>query len=141
LICKMKIEYAKIRDTQELADIDKIGNKELKGWSPNSKLDFIKNIKKLKYKIIIAKEKNKIIGYLSLRLDKDSRWIWVEDVYVIKDLRNKGIAGDLIRKAINFRNDKFPARRLVLLTPDRNLNIFSRLGFKKTMNFMEYKNA
>lgn len=133
----MKTEIAKIGDAKELEKIDEIGGRELPNWLPNKKNDFIKLIKKKS--IIVAKENNKILGYLSCRPDKESRWLWLEDVYVLKNFRNKGIAGLLVKEVIKYKNKKFPKRKLVLLTSDRNVKIFNKLRFKKTMNFMEYK--
>lgn len=133
----MIFEFARINDAKELEEIDKIGNKELANWLPNKKNDFIRLIRnKL---IIVAKENNKVVGYLSLRPDKESKWLWVEDVYVIKNWRKKGISKLLIRELIKYKNKEFPKRKLVLLTTGKNVKIFKKLGFKKTLNFMEHK--
>ena len=98
----MKAEFARLNEIKELIEIDKIGNKELSNWLPNRKSDFIRLIKnKL---IIVAKKNNKILGYLSYRPDKDSRWLWLEDVYVLKNFRNKGVARLLVQKLIVYKN-------------------------------------
>ncbi len=133
----IKTEFAKIKYAKELEEIDKIGNSELSGWLPNKEKDFIKLIKKKS--IIVAKDNHKIIGYLSFRPDKESKWLWLEDTYMLKNWRKRGIAKLLIKKLVGYKNKKFPKRKLVLLTSDRNLKIFNKLGFIKTMNFMEYK--
>ena len=133
----MKTEIAKISDAEELEKIDEMGNNELSNWLPNKKSDFIKLIKNKS--IIVAKENNKILGYLSYRPDKESKWLWLEDIYVLKNFRNKGIARLLVKEAIKYKDKKFPKRKLILLTSDKNVKIFSKLGFKKTMDFMEYK--
>ena len=135
----MKIEYAKTIDAKKLAEIDKVANAELSGWKPNNKSDFMKIIKKNKNSIIVARENNNVVGYLSSRPDKDSKWLWVEDVYVLKNYRRKNVSKKLISKLVDYHKKKIPKRRIVLLTPDRNINIFRKLGFQKTMNFMEYK--
>ncbi len=136
---KIKIEYARLKDAKELADIDKIGNLEFKGWSPNTVSDFTEIIKKSKQNIILARANNKIIAYLSSRKDKDSRWLWLEDLYVLKSWRRKGVAKMLIKELLKYHHNNAPKRKIVLLTADRNLDIFMKLGFHKTMNFMEYK--
>ncbi|MDO8509393.1 MAG: GNAT family N-acetyltransferase [Nanoarchaeota archaeon] len=133
----IKIRFAKKDDAQGLAELDRIAHKELENWVPNNKADFMKIIRKFKDSLVVAKKDNNIIGYLSLRLDKDSGWIWIENIYIINSLRKKGIAKDMIKKATHYLRRKH-SRRIVLLTPDRNLAIFSKLGFKKTMNFMEF---
>jgi len=135
---KIKINYARISDSKELAKIDVIGNKELRGWEPNSQSDFIKIIKKAKYAIIIARVHEKIVGYLTSRLDRDSKWIWVEDVYVLKSYRKSNVAKELVKKLVNYWKKK-SKRNIILLTGEKNLKIFNKMGFKKTMNFMEYK--
>ena len=134
----MKIEYAKIKDATELAEVDKIGDNELNGWLPNKKQDFARIIKKSKNSIILAKNKNKIVGYLSSRPDKESKWLWVEDIYILKNWRKKGLAKLLIKKLVKYKNKKFKKRKIVLLTGNKNSKVFGRIGFKKTMNFMEY---
>ena len=134
----ISIEFAKTKDAEQLAEIDSIGNKEISGWAPNNKSDFVKLIKNHN-SIIVARENNKIVGYLSSRPDKESKWLWVEDIYVKKDFRKKGISKLLIKRISNYHKEKMKKRKLVLLTADRNLEIFRKLGFKKTMNFMEYQ--
>ena len=120
----MIFEFARINDAKELEEIDKIGNKELANWLPNKKNDFIRLIRnKL---IIVAKENNKVVGYLSLRPDKESKWLWVEDVYVIKNWRKKGISKLLIRELIKYKNKEFPKRKLDLLTTRKNLKIYKK---------------
>ena len=136
----MEITSAKLRDSKILSDIDKIAHSELEGWSPNNKSDFIRIIKNKKQQIFVARDAKEIIGYVSIRKDKESKWLWIEDLYVIKSHRNKGIAKLLIKYVINHGKKKLPKRRIVLLTADRNLEIFNKLGFKKTMNFMQYSN-
>ncbi len=135
----MNIEYAKLKDVVELAKMDLIAYSEFKGWSPNSKSDFRNIIKKSKQPIILAKEKRNIVGYASLRIDKKKKWVWLENLYVLKEWRKKGVARYLIKGIINYHHKKTPKKGVVLLTADRNLDIFKKLGFQKTMNFMEYK--
>ena len=134
----MKVEFAKTKDAGQLAELDLIGNSEISGWEPNNEKDFIKIIKNFK-SIIVVRDNEKIIGYLSLRPDKESKWIWVEDIYVLRNQRQKGIAKLLIKKLVKYKKIKMSKRRIVLLTADRNLGIFRKLGFKKTMNFMEFE--
>lgn len=134
----MKIEYATAKDSDELAKIDSIAHSELTGWTPNNKLDFDNIIKKQKQIIILAKEKNNLLGYFSLRKDKESNWLWLEDMYVLQKWRKKGIAHKLIKEVLNYHSKNASKRILVLLTSSKNIIIFKKLGFNKTMNFMEY---
>ncbi|MBI2045693.1 hypothetical protein HYT23_06550, partial [Candidatus Pacearchaeota archaeon] len=47
------------------------------------------------------------------------------------------VAKELIKEAL--KNWKGKSKSVVLLTADKNLRTFEKLGFKKTMNFMEYQ--
>lgn len=134
----MDVRCASVKDAYELSHIDKIANSEIKGWSPNSKNEFVSIIKKRKQILILARENGIVIGYLSMRKDKDSRWLWIEDVYVLGKWRKKGIAKALIKEMLDYHRKKLARRKIVLLTSDRNLEIFNKMGFKKTMNFMQY---
>ena len=122
-----------------MSELDRLGHNELNGWSPNSKIDFAKILRKSPKSIVVARENNKIIGYASSRADKESKWLWLEDVYVLKNKRKKGVARKLLNKIVEYKKKVMPSRKLVLLTADINLKVFQKIRFKKTMNFMEYQ--
>ena len=133
---KIEISFAKIKDARELTKVDKIANKEFKWWHPSTKRDFEKVIKKSKYLVVVAKDDEKIVGYLEANFKGDKETIWIENVYTIQKFRNRQIAKKLMNKFV--KNWKNKVNNIVLLTADRNKKILGRLGFKKTMNYMEF---
>ena len=66
----------------------------------------------------------------------DKKTIWIENVYTLKRFRNQKIAKRLIDEFAKYWKSKVD--NIVLLTADRNKEIFEKLGFKKTMNYMEF---
>lgn len=133
IICK-----AKIADAGELEKVSRIVHQEFSHWSFENKKKFTKTLSDRYKGIYIAQLDNRIIAYLHYEYVKEKRRLWIEQLYVLKEYRKKGIAEILMKKAI----DKFKKIKhisIVLLTADRNLEVFDKLGFKKTMNYLEFK--
>ena len=132
----IKIRYAAREDVDDLVVLDRIAHKEFLGWTIQHKKDFYSILKRNNKLILIALLDEEIVGYLQANLDKDRNWTWLENIYVLKDIRKRCIAKKLIKIWTSYWINKVDT--IVLLSPDRNLPIFSEFGFKKTMNFMEY---
>jgi predicted GNAT family acetyltransferase len=129
----MKIRGAKKSDVEKLVAIDKISNKEIKWWQPLSKSDFLK-ILKCKNLLYVVEEKEEIIAYLSGAI-KGSKLI-LENVFVKKEFRKKGIAKKLIKKFLsNWKNKNMKAIRLDC--PERLRDFYERLGFRVTALIMK----
>ena len=129
----MKIRGAKKSDVEKLVAIDKISNKEIKWWQPLSKSDFLK-ILKCKNLLYVVEEKEEIIAYLSGAI-KGSKLI-LENVFVKKEFRKKGIAKKLIKKFLsNWKNKNMKAIRLDF--PERLRDFYERLGFRVTALIMK----
>jgi N-acetylglutamate synthase-like GNAT family acetyltransferase len=122
----MLVRKATPKDAKYLAQIDKQAQKEIKGWHPRSSKEFHKIVKG----VFVAVQEKNIVGYANVR--KEAGKLWLEDIYVVKGLRKNGIAKRLLKKIKGTRDV-----HIVLLAADRNKKIFERLGFKKTMNYME----
>ncbi len=133
----VRIRKATQKDIKELEKINKIANEELKWWVPLEP-KFYKKLLRNKYKdCFLAFENNKLIGFLSLEYNKNNGRMIIEDIYVLSKMRARGIARKLINECVRIWKKK--SKSIVLLTADKNLRIFERLGFKKTMNYMEMK--
>ena len=129
----MKIRGAKKSDVEKLVAIDKISNKEIKWWQPLSKSDFLK-ILKCKNLLYVVEEKEEIIAYLSGAI-KGSKLI-LENVFVKKEFRKKGIAKKLIKKFLsNWKNKNMKAIRLDC--QERLRDFYERLGFRVTALIMK----
>ena len=133
----IKITWATTKDVDKLYDLDKIAHKENKFWNVQTKASFRKIIKKSKFLTIIAFNNNKPVGYLQSGMKNTKIHLWIENIFVVKKYRKKGIARLLVKRFTSHWKSR--VENIVLITSDRNLRIFKRLGFKKEMNYMNYK--
>ena len=133
----MRIKKVKSDDARVLTSIDKIAYKEMKFWAPQSEKDFKKSIKNPRFYFSIAEINNKLVGYLESEYDKDKKIVWIKNVFILKQFRKKGLGKLLVNDCIKHWNKKVDL--LILLTANRNLKTFEKLGFKKTMNYMMRK--
>lgn len=124
---QITIRKTTAKDVKDLVQIDKQAKKEIKGWHPRSSKEFHKIIRG----VFVAVQKKNIVGYANIR--KEAGKLWLEDIYVVKEFRREGVAKHLLKKI------KGTNKHLVLLTANRNKKIFERLGFRKTMNYMELR--
>lgn len=131
----MIIRNALGEDILELEHINIEAKKEQGWWIPQKSAFYKKFLRNKNNSIYLATENSKILGFISLEYNKERKSLWINDIYVIKPYRQKGIARRLVVKALE--NWKGKSNSIVLLAADRNLKTFERLGFKKTMNFME----
>lgn len=123
---KMKIRKAKKKDIEKLVNLDREANKEIKWWIPLKKKYFL-NFLKTKNCLYVAEEGKKIIGYQSARREK--KILVLEDIYIKKEFRNKGIATSLIKEVI-FNNKKSNVKQIQFNCPERLRKFYERLGFK-----------
>jgi len=131
---KIKIRYGALQDADGLEGMDRIAHKERKSWAIRSAREYREIIKDSEKRVIIAELDGRLIGYLHSMVKNNREIIWLEDIYVIKSYRKRGVAKKLVKKFVGMQRGKF--RGIALLTPDRNVRIFERLGFKKSMNYM-----
>lgn len=135
---KTSVDFASSKDFKELARIDQIASEELQKWIPQSEESFSKTYKKSKYFIIAAKINGKMIGYLDASRDrKFDKNIYIENIFVLKEYRNKGVTKAMLQLFLNYWINR--ANAIALITADKNKEIFEKLGFIKTMNYMEFK--
>lgn len=131
----MKIKKAKKSDVKRLIRLDKEANKEIKWWSSIKPSEFLKLIKK-KNLIYIAEQNKEIIGYLNGNI-KDKQLI-LDDIYIKKNFRNRGIAKKLIKKFISdWKKSKFKEIRVDC--PERLKKFYEKFGFKTTAIIMKRK--
>jgi ribosomal protein S18 acetylase RimI-like enzyme len=133
----IKLSWVTADDIDGLVKLDKIAHKENKFWNIQSKAQFKKVVKRSKFLTIIAKNNQTPIGYLQSGLKNTKLHVWIDDIYVIKEFRKKGIAKMLVNKFVNHWKNK--VNYIVLITEDKNIKIFEKLGFEKEMNYMGYK--
>ena len=133
---KLKTSFVQLKDAKELEKMDKIANQEFKWWHSASKQKFEKIIRGLRHLIVVVKKEKKIIGYLEAKFKDDRNTIWIENVYILKKFRGRQISKHMMNQFLKYWKNKVD--NIVLLTADRNKEIFEKLGFKKTMNYMEF---
>ncbi len=128
----MNIRGAKKSGIEKLVNIDKISNREIKWWQPLSKADFLKILKN-KNLLYVAEEKREIIAYLSGAIK--GKQLILENIFVKKEFRKKGIADKLIKKFLSdWKNKRMKAARLDC--PERLRGFYEKLGFRVTALIM-----
>ena len=133
----MEIRKAKFPDSVMLAETDRIAGKEMKFWAVQSEKDFKKSIKVKNYLAIVAFSDGRMVGYLDSEYDSWKKIVWLKNIFVLKKFRRNKVAKMMLKALEKYWKSKVDL--CVLLTSDRNLKIFEKLGFKKTMNYMMRK--
>ena len=133
----LTIKEAEIGDVKNLVELDQIASKEIKPWAPQLFKEFKKSLQNPKFCFLIAYFNDKRAGYLESEYDRDKDFIWIKNIYVLKEFRKRGISRKLVEKCVHKWKSK--SNLFVLLTSDKNVKTFERLKFKKTMNYMVYK--
>ncbi|MFA5887539.1 MAG: GNAT family N-acetyltransferase [Candidatus Nanoarchaeia archaeon] len=129
----IKIRAGKKSDVKKLVELDKISNKEIKWWEPLSKSDFLKILKN-KNLLYVGEENREIIAYLSGAIK--GKQLILENIFVKKEFRKKGIANKLARKFFSdWKNKSIKAIRLDC--PKRLRDFYEKLGFKVTALIMK----
>tara|TARA_Y100000004_G_C8661643_1_gene305446 strand:- start:15 stop:494 length:480 start_codon:yes stop_codon:yes gene_type:complete len=148
LILRATPKYAK-----NLYELDKFAEKEIKWWVVPSLDDQKSLIKNKKNLILLAKNDEEFVGFLYAQLKNYGTYlnpklkekygkkyrISLERIYVKKEYRNKGISNKLVSKLREYRKNNYWKEKIQgieLLTEDKNIKIFEKLGFKKVMNYM-----
>ena len=128
----IKIDFASVKDIKELSEIEKTINKEHSWWIITRKYEFRQLIDKKR--IVVAKQEGVIAGYANFKkpTGKKEKFIWLEDIYVKKEFRKRHVARAIIYYIIKH----FDIKHMALLTPNRNMKIFKKMGFKKSVNWM-----
>lgn len=126
----IKIRVGKKSDVKKLVELDKISNKEIIWWEPLSKSDFLR-ILKTKNLLYVGEENREIVAYLSGAIK--GKQLILENVFVKKEFRKKGIANKLTRK---FFSDWKSMKAIRLDCPERLRDFYEKLGFKVTALIM-----
>ena len=129
------IRKAELKDAKDLEDINHLAKNETGWWIPQNENFYERFLRTRNNEIQIAYDGTKIVGFVSIEYNPQRKSIWINDIYVNSEYREKGIAKQLIEEVL--KNWKEKSKSIALFTADRNLSIFEKLGFKKTMNFME----
>jgi len=133
----MIIRKAIKEDVELLEEINVIANKESSGWGVETKEEYREFLSKESNSVYLGFEEDLLIGFLSVEYNVVKKRLWINDVYVLSEHRNKGVAKALFDSVVSDWGGK--ANTICLLAPYRNLSVFEKLGFDKTMNFMELK--
>jgi predicted GNAT family N-acyltransferase len=129
----MKIRKATKKDINKLVTLDKIANKEIKWWCPMTASEFSKLIKKSM--VYVVEDKGDLIAYLNG--DIREKQLVMDNVYIKKEFRNKGLGKKLIKIFISEWKSKFKAVRIDC--PERLRKFYEKLGFRVTGLIMKRK--
>jgi len=128
----MKIRKARKEDLKKLIELDKISNKEIKWWAPMTKSEFVSLIKK--GLVYVAENDKELIAYLNG--DIKEKQLILDNIYVRKEYRRKGIARELIKKFMSdCKKSKFKDLRIDC--PERLRKFYEKFGFKTTALIMK----
>ncbi len=131
----IKYTKSKKQDLKELVEIDKIASKEISWWDHLSYKKFLEIHNN--FSIYVAKDDNKIIGYLSTKKKKTEKdFIFLESIFILKKYRKKYIAKNLIDFFLK-DNNKY---NIKLHAPRRLEKFYIKFGFK-TRNIMMIKES
>ncbi len=128
------IRKATSKDAKALEEINLIAKKETGWWIPQNAKYYQKFIKNKTNDLLVAYIEDNLLGFLSLEYNKEQKSTWINDVFVIKNSRKRGVAKKLVQEAIKKWKNK--SKSIVLLTSDNNRPIFEKMGFEKKLNFM-----
>lgn len=129
----MRIRKAESVDAKQILNLDKEANKEIKWWFPIKSVELMRKIKK--GFVYISEENEEILGYQILGIEE--KQLLLEDVYIKKRFRNRGVAKKLIKKVIEKWRPKIKDVRLDC--PSRLKKFYEKLGFKQTAVIMMKK--
>ncbi|MEK6825811.1 MAG: GNAT family N-acetyltransferase [Nanoarchaeota archaeon] len=130
----INIRRATLPDAKALASLDALARREMRVWALQKEKDFVHSLNKKDSYFLIALEGKSFVGYIETEFDAPKEIVWIKNIFVIKKYRKKKIARQMIQQITHYwkKNTKL----IVLLTADRNLKIFNKLGFRKTMNYL-----
>ena len=136
----MKIAIADKKHIKEVAEI------LFKEWYDSLKEAKEEAIKRINNKeCLIALENNKVVGILMYSRDYSHYANYCQDLFVVKEYRNKGIASLLLKKFIYISRKEQPRKQKYVLSSTDTKNIASirlhkRVGFNKigTVKYLHY---
>jgi len=119
----MNIRKASKKDYKEILKLDKEASKEISWWETLKKSNLLKDL------LYVIEKDKLIIGYL--RASKKKNFIELEDLFLKKEYRNKGLSKKL---SLFFIKDikKSKYKKIKLICPERLRNFNEKIGFKVT---------
>jgi len=145
----MNIRQAKKEDLKKIEkmvfDLD-MGISKIDFWKKDEKIvkkniksSVLKSFKNPKKIILVAEEKNKIIGYIAGTIKnqnpifKIKKIGFINDVYIIKKFRKKGLGKRLMKELIKFfKSQKIKVCQLSVLSNNLPaIKLYQSLGFKE----------
>lgn len=118
------------KDIKELIQIDK----ETFGDMSENIEDIIKVVNNPNYKVLVASYDDKLVGFIGLMLVNTLHYdaMWIDLLAVSPDYRNKGIATELVEKAVQLSKTLGLDFMSALVRNDNHasLNTIEKFGFK-----------
>ncbi|RLJ08719.1 MAG: hypothetical protein DRP13_01605 [Candidatus Aenigmatarchaeota archaeon] len=133
------LRKAKEQDISECAAI------EYEAFGEDKKIikhDLTKQAKDDDYLFFVIEIKGKVAGFITAKIHKWNKSIYVERLYVHKDERNKGYGSKLLAKIISIAK-KLKMRKLFVDTGEKNkraVRFYLKNGFIKTGYIKDFYN-
>jgi ribosomal protein S18 acetylase RimI-like enzyme len=128
-------EYSELRKEWD-SEYSRITNQKLKSTDEQIKKEFIKTINDKKRYLLVIRENKEILGYLTATLfvNNYGKFAYIDDVFIIKEQRKRGLATRLIKEFSNIlRKRGINSLRLGVNIKNKNaLKLYKKLEFKLT---------
>ena len=133
------IRVANSKDIVDLLELEKEAHSEISWWKKQTKKEFLHSMSISKYNVMVAIHNEKIIGYIQAELNIRGygrfKSLFLENIYVLKKYRRKGVAKLLVQMFTVYWCKK--RKYVELVTTKKNRKIFEHLGFEWTMVYMK----
>ena len=127
-------EYLKLKREEEKDYSEFIGKKIPHPKDTVLKKEFKEALSSKNHVILVIERNNRLIGYIHgmYYTNPYSKWGYVEDIFVLKDFRRKGIATALVKEFIKILKKKgYNKLRLSVNTKNfRAIKFYKKLGFE-----------
>ncbi len=132
------IRVANSKDIVDLLELEKEAHSEISWWKKQTKKEFLHSMSVSKYNVMVAIHNGKVVGYvqgeLNIRGYGRFKSLFLENIYVLKKYRRRGVARLLVQMFTAYWCKK--RKYVELMTTKKNRKIFEKLGFKWTMVYM-----
>ena len=121
----MKIRLAKINNVEEISELNE-------KYFHEEGRDYKKYVKDNNYRMVVATENKRVIGFTGFKLQKWNRSAEIIDIFVHPNFRKQGVGTKLIKKLIKLAK-KAKMRVLIAEAPSKNpvFYLYKKCGFRK----------
>jgi len=127
----MSIRKASVKDMNKCLEIEYPQTREKKEIFKNN---FIRQVKKDDYLLLVAEINGEVMGFISCRKDAWNKLFYIEQLFIHEKQRGKGYGAELISEVI-MKAKQLKFRMIFLDIPPQNkraMKFYLRYGFQKS---------